>query len=423
MTEDKLAGCNKIIMENLHAAGVIEKDKLGNLPLAESTLLRLYNEHPSYEKMCDVLYQLFLLYSRMGRGEEAGRCKAAMMASYAGDEKTKEISDPDFEFDAKYGRQAEDSLYRATYSAYRSGDVSAIVANAAVSAARYADGANRAKFMFLDAMAQLRLGQRDSFISELESLASEYPQDGVTPIALSIVEGVKEGRVPGAGMYSLASLWDRRTAGAEAALDSLARQQAISAERNTDFTVVIAYPADSVDGNMLLYDLARYNFTNFAARNFEIQQAGGGGIGEYRVGGFRNFDEAHAYVQRLYSQPAMRPYFGSARLIVISDANLERLGVDYSISDYEKFYSVQFAPLEIKPGLQLDQEDIYISGDELPGDAEEEEPEEAAKPDESAEEDGVYYDDTDGGAEDGGEEEYYDDSGGEDDGDDEWYDE
>lgn len=409
ITEEQLAASNKTIMENLHAAGVIEKDKLENFPLAENTLTRLYTEYPTYEKMNEVLYELFLLYSRMGRADEAERYKAALMASYADDEHTKEITDPNFEFDAKFGKQVEDSLYRATYKAYREGDVNTIVANAAVSMTRYPDGENRPKFMFLDALAQLRLGRRDSMVSELNSLISAYPKDDITPIAQSIVKGLKEGRVPGTGMYDLGSLWDRRTAGAVAALDSLTRQQAMSAERNTDFTVVIAYPADSIDDNLLLYDLAHYNFTNFAVRNFEIQQAGNNGLGEFRVGGFLNFDEAHTYAQRLYNQPNMRPYFEHARLIVISNVNLGKLGVDYSISDYEKFYSVQFAPLKVKPGLQLDQQDIYISGDELPGDGDEQTQEQQDGADDNAGNDGEYYDYPEDVPDDGVE--YYDEQG------------
>ena len=335
-------------------------------------MTRLYTEYPTYEKMNEVLYELFLLYSRMGRADEAERYKAALLASYADDEHTKEITDPNFEFDAKFGKQVEDSLYRATYKAYREGDVNTIVANAAVSMTRYPDGENRPKFMFLDALAQLRLGRRDSMVSELNSLISAYPKDDITPIAQSIVKGLKEGRVPGTGMYDLGSLWDRRTAGAAAALYSLTRH--------------------SIDDNLLLYDLAHYNFTNFAVRNFEIQQAGSNGLGEFRVGGFLNFDEAHTYAQRLYNQPNMRPYFEHARLIVISNVNLEKLGVDYSISDYEKFYSVQFAPLKVKPGLQLDQQDIYISGDELPGDGNEQTQEQQDGAGDNAGNDGEYYD-------------------------------
>ena len=89
--------------------------------------------------------------------------------------------------------------------------------------------------------------------------------------------------------------------------------------------------------------------------------------------------------------------------------NLEKLGVDYSISDYEKFYSVQFAPLKVKPGLQLDQQDIYISGDELPGDGNEQTQEQQDGAGDNAGNDGEYYDYPEDVPDDGVE--YYDEQG------------
>ena len=68
-----------------------------------------------------------------------------------------------------------------------------------------------------------------------------------------------------------------------------------------------------------------------------------------------------------------------ARVVIISEDNLQLLGTTYSFDDYAKFYEEKFAPLEIKPELYLDangQEIRQIYEDELPGDYREEEEEE-----------------------------------------------
>ena len=136
--------------------------------------------------------------------------------------------------------------------------------------------------------------------------------------------------------------------------------------------MIVAYPADSVDENQLLYDVARYNFTNFAVRNFELEQTMQEGLGEMIVKGFNNFDEAHSYAQMLYNTASVQRHLAHAKLIIISKGNLEKLGTDFSIADYLKFYDKTFAPLKIKPELQLDkQTDIYQSEDDLPSKAEE----------------------------------------------------
>ncbi len=401
-TPEQIAESNKKIMENLHAAGVIEKDKLNNLPLAEKTLTRVYTDYPEYEKMNDVLYQLFLLESQMGHDDLAQLYKNALVQKYADDKMTKMITDPNFEFDAKYGKQMEDSLYAATYNAFRSGNTGEVLKNAKVSQERYPEGENRAKFLFLDALSNLGEGRRDVFRERLEKVVKDYPQNEITPLAQSMLKGLKEGRVPGSGVYDLGSLWTRRSKGDAAVLDSIELAKQLSPERNTDFNVIIAYPVDSVDENQLLYDVARYNFTNFAVRNFEMEQTVQEGLGEMIVKGFNSFDEAHSYAQLLYNEKPMRVHLAHAKLIVISKANMEKLGVDISIADYLKFYDKTFAPLKIKPELQLDKQvDIYQSEDDLPSNANDD--------DENAEQ---QNDD----------ENTYPDNGNQDDDDSEWYD-
>lgn len=366
-TDEQIAESDKKIMEGLHKAGVIEKDRLGDLPLAERTLTRLYTEYPDYSGNDDVLYQLFLLESQMGHTAQAELYKNALAQRYADGKLAKLVTDPNYEYDAKFGKQMEDSLYAATYDAFRAGDVATVARNAGFSATRFPDGDNRAKFIFLGAFSSLRNGDRQAFANDLDTLVAKYPKDEITPLAQSILKGLKAGRVPGSGAYDIGSLWSRRANGDAAFLDSLALSRQLSPARDTAFNVIIAYPADSIDENKLLYDVARYNFTNFSVRNFEIEQTTQEGLGEMIVSGFSNFDEAHSYAQMLYNNATTRQYFPTARLIVISQANLEKLGVDFSIADYQNFYDKTFAPIKIKPGLRLDKQiDIYQSEDELP---------------------------------------------------------
>lgn len=392
-TEDDYKKSDQKIMAGLHAAGIIEKDELDDLPLAERTLTRLYTEYPSYGKMSDVLYQLFLLESQMGHEGTALQYKNALANQYPDDKYTLLITSPNYETDARFGKQLEDSLYQITYQAYREGNVSTMLAGTAESRSRFPEGENRAKFMFLDALGNLYEGNRAAFSSELDTLVAKYPNDDITPLAQSILKGLKAGRVPGSGLYDLSSLWDRRTSGASAMMDSLELAKQLSPERNTKFNVIIAYAVDSVDENKLLYDVAHYNFTNFSVRNFDIEQEDHEGLGETLVRGFNNFDEAHSYAQLIYNDVPMRRHLLHSKIIIISDINLEKLGVDYSINDYMNFYDKTFAPIKINPDLMLDRKiDIYQSEDELPGDAVEEQPQEEQQENQLQEDEDEYYD-------------------------------
>ena len=73
-----------------------------------------------------------------------------------------------------------------------------------------------------------------------------------------------------------------------------------------------------------------------------------------RVGGFLNFDEAHAYVQKLYADPHMSVVLKNIRSVIISEENLQLLGTTFSFDDYKKFYDETFAPLEVPEDLKID---------------------------------------------------------------------
>lgn len=66
-----------------------------------------------------------------------------------------------------------------------------------------------------------------------------------------------------------------------------------------------------------------------------------------RLGGFRNYDETLQYARTLYQQENITRLLQRARIIIISDKNLELLGKQFSYDDYEKFYEEHFVPLKI----------------------------------------------------------------------------
>ena len=66
--------------------------------------------------MPEALYEMFLLYSRWGRTEEARTIRDRLAADFPDHDLTKMVTDPDFEWNARYGREIEDSLYAAFYT-------------------------------------------------------------------------------------------------------------------------------------------------------------------------------------------------------------------------------------------------------------------------------------------------------------------
>lgn len=344
-TEEQVEASNLLIMDGLYNAGVILKDKLDNLVLSEKELRRLADDYPTYEHMDNAYYHLFLLYSRMHQPQTAASYLEKLKSGFPDSEWTTLLSDPHFVENSRYGMHLEDSLYAATYDAFKADKFMEVKNNVQISATRFPLGANRDKFIFFDGMAKLNSGDAKGCVDDMKTVVDKYPKSEVSTLAGMIVNGVNAGRKLHGGKFDISDVWERR---AEVMSDSDSiKTRKFTAERNVDFSFIIAYQTDSINENQLLFELAKYNFSNFLVRNFEIAREEVEGLERMVISGFKSYDEALQYARQLYSNNNILRLTRKARAIIISDSNKELLGTQYSYNDYDKFYEKHFVPLRI----------------------------------------------------------------------------
>ena len=313
-TEEQVAESDMIIKDGLFHAGVIFKDKLENLRLSEKQLLRLTNNYPDFEQMDEVWYHLYLLYARMGNTETADACLSHLTADFPESQWTILLNDPYFEENARFGQHIEDSLYAATYEAFRQDRYNEVHGNAHISEDRFPLGENRPKFLFVNGLSLLNEGDAKGCLEQMKTVVEKYPKSDVTEMAGMIVKGVQEGRPLHGGKFDLGDVWSRRDVTLAA---DTTNTDTLSAERNIDFFFIIAYEADSVNENQLLFELARYNFTNFMVRNFEMNVEKEDYVHRMTISGFMNYDEALQYARQLHSDEAMRPHLRHCRSLIL----------------------------------------------------------------------------------------------------------
>ena len=359
-SEEAKQESHRIIKDGLYNAGLIEKDKLEDFPLAAKTLTRLCTDYPECEEREDAIYQLFLLYSRWGNKEKAEYYKALLAQEYPEGAMTRVITDPNYEYTARYAREIEDSLYTSTYAAYRAQDRDKVEENFQRSTQQFPLGLNRPKFIFVHALNRIGRDKNEEIAEELRALVQDFPKSDVSEMAGLIVKGLESGRTIGEGVYDIGSLWTRRSSEARKAGEAAAAIKEFSAERIAPYICIVAYPTGSLDDNQLLYDLAHFNFTGFMVRGFDLSIQRDREITQFRIAGFNSYDEAHTYAQKLYASPSLNGKLKDARLVVISKDNMELLGSYYSFDEYKEFYEQNFAPLNISSELILDGEEEVI---------------------------------------------------------------
>jgi tetratricopeptide (TPR) repeat protein len=371
-TAEQLKASNDTISDALYNSGVIFKDKLDNLNLSEKALTRLIRQYPGYEHKDDAFYHLFLLYSRKGQSALAETFVDSLKADYPKSQWTILLSDPNYVVNARYGVHMEDSLYAATYDAFKTDKYQIVDTNVKLSETRFPQGANRNKFIFIGALGKLNEGDSENCLKDLNTLVEKYPENEVSKIAGMIINGVKSGKRLRGAHFDIGDIWAKRS---EALSDSAQlKAKPLSAERNTQFDFMLVYQPDSVNENKLLYQVAKYNFTSYLVRDFDIAIDNDDYLHRMRISGFRSYDEALEYSHSLLSQPQILKLMGKARPFIISVENLPLIGVAYSYDDYKKFYDIHFAP--IKPStLQLlnNPEDIVTEPQEQIEDQTEEE--------------------------------------------------
>lgn len=344
-TEEQKAASNEIIMEGLFNSGVIFKDKLDNLKLGEKALTRLTRQYPTYSKTDEAWYHLFLLYSRLGNNAKADSCLAHLKADFPESDFTILLSDPFFEENARFGVHIEDSLYAATYEAFRKDRYQEIKANAKISRERFPLGENRPKFIFIEGLGMLNDGDAVSCLANMKEVVEKYPQSEVSEMAGMIIKGVQEGRKLHGGKFDLGDIWSRRSMTVEVSDSTIA--DTLTVDRNVNYVFLLAFNADSVNSNQLLYDMAKYNFTNFMVRNFDIGVDEDNGVSRMLISGFLNYDEALQYARQLYSDEEMPDKLKGCKRIIISEENLKLLGTKYSYEEYDNFFEQALAPLQI----------------------------------------------------------------------------
>ena len=344
-TEEQVQASNLIIMDGLYNSGVIFKDKLDNLPLSEKALRRLSDDYPTYEHMDNAYYHLFLLYNRMHQPAVAATYVEKLKNGFPDSEWTTLLTDPNFVENSRFGVHLEDSLYASTYDAFKADRLSEVKSNVSKSAQRFPLGANRDKFIFFNGMAKLNGGDAKGCLNDMQTVVDKYPKSDVSTLAGMIINGVKAGRKLHGGKFDISDVWERRSV-VMSDSDSINARK-FTAERNTDFSFMIAYQTDSINENQLLYELAKYNFSNFLVRNFEITTEEVEGLERMVVSGFKNYDEALQYARQLYTSKKIQQLTRKCRAIIISDANKELLGTQFSYNDYDKFYEKHFIPLRI----------------------------------------------------------------------------
>lgn len=323
-TPEEIQTCHDVIQEGLYNMGIILKDKLEDFSAARKEFNRLLESYPDNIYRLDVYYNMYLMAVRSGDVAQAERWRQMILANFPDSPYGQAMLDPNYFENLRKMFRVQEAKYQEAYDAYLDNSNSRVHALTAEMERDFPLSKIMPKFVFIDALSYLTENDLPKFKERLEYLLEKWPDTDMTPMAGSIVRGLRQGREPNKGSSnSRGMIWSMRLSNDSVPMNADGTPANFENDPNSPQYLVLAFPRDSVSSNQLLYDVARFNFSSFVVRDFDLEQMSFGNIGLLIVKGFENVKQLEHYRNVMAEKGFEVPE--GVRLIMISKPNFELL--------------------------------------------------------------------------------------------------
>ena len=209
---------------------------------------------------------MYLMAVRDGRTADAEKYRQLILKEFPESKYGIAMRDPHYIERLKSMDEDQQKLYEATYEAYldnRNGEVHKAYSDMMEN---YPMSKIMPKFMFLHALAYVTERQPEKFNNVLRDMLKRYPDTDIAPIASAWLKGMAQGRKINDGNASnlRGMIWDTKLGNDSIATSADSLIFTIDPEAKQ--LLVLLYPTDQVQSNLLLYDVARFNFSSFVVR-------------------------------------------------------------------------------------------------------------------------------------------------------------
>ena len=324
-TEEDIQSAHDIIQEGLYNMGIILKDKMEDYNAAAYEFGELLERYPDNTYRLDIFYNMYMMYMRNGQEADAAPYRDSILIQFPESKYGIAMQDPNYLENLKNMNKDQERMYEEAYANYLGNHHQAVHDAYAEMMRKYPLSKIMPKFMFIDALSYLTEKNHDKFKETIKDMLQRYPQTDITPVASEIVKQLNQGRrLEGGGSNVRGMLWSTRLSN-DTTPQALERTFTPFAEDNDKPQVfILLFPLDSVNSNMLLYEVARHNFNAFKVKDYDIEQMNFGSLGLLVVKGMENFKEATHY-RTLFEQDQTINVPRQVHYVIISVDNFNLL--------------------------------------------------------------------------------------------------
>lgn len=358
-TEEDFAESNRQIATALINLIAIYRDKVGNQLLSDDAFFDYCRRFPNdTANLVDLYYMQYLNALRIQNDTLADRYRYDIVHRFPNTQQARIVSDPNYFERLRHISFVQDSLYEATYDAFRRAEFRTVKQNT-----QYAeDSLNLSplmpRFLFLNAIAKAKTEGQDAFIAALRDMVARYPDSEAGSMARDFLALMNQGSEAQQDQSAMTGLADKRgeITTEEEHRDSTA---AFSTERNEPSYALLVMPivhgtndteADTLQTarmNRLLYEVALFNFTQFLIKDFDLMQLPYLTRTEcaLQVTGLENMGEAEWYIGLIQNNPDLQATFRELQVqpLPITETNYRLLNSPFTVAEYQEFLTSQAA--------------------------------------------------------------------------------
>ncbi len=349
-TPADFAASDSMIADAMFKMIFIYKDKLQDSVQATATFEEFCRRFPQDKRCVELYYMYYLDALKDNRAEDAEQYRQAILSLFPDSKQAQIVSDPQYFARLREMAREQDSLYEATYNAYRAGQFAAVKANTEHAEQNYPLSPLMPRFLFLNSVAKARTEGKEAFAESLRDMINRYPESELAAMSRDMLAMLGQGMESQKG-GSVSTLSAKRE-------DLQAEQEQpdttiqFSTERDERSYVLLIYPANhtyseeelQAELNNLLYEVALFNFTRFLIRDFELTALPAfSAAPALRVSDIESFDEAVWYIGMLMESEEMKALLLNRQITVlpITESNSKLIGNGKTLEEYNEFMKNQ----------------------------------------------------------------------------------
>ena len=350
-TPEELAASDVIIQNGLLGMAQVFQEEMELFDEATYALEELLRRYPNYEERLGVYYQLYMLLERRGLTSEAQAWRRKILAEFAEEPLAKAVASPHYLEQLRTAQEQEERLYNEAFTAYLSGNPTAVRASATELHTQYPLSPLMPKMDFLKALSYVLEGEEIAFKQALEQLLREYQRDEVLELAQQMLRELTGGRSISKGGYSGLN-YELSFGGDAEAADSLYTYR-LPLLRSPHSVVLLCAEAN-VEYHSLLFALTSFNFSRYTDLPLEVSLERLSPIQRVTISGFTSERDAWNYVRDAYSPEGYMPALpGDALLFAMDQASYKALLSGASLGHYFDFLADSIAPRQAAVALAL----------------------------------------------------------------------